>query len=125
MGVASGSLTSLREGNRKRVIDALRERGTASRADLARITGLSRSTVSTIVAGLLDSGLVSERDGKRDGRDGAHESHAGRPPVMVRPEIVTVEFVANSRSNTRSPMPLSPPALTVVFEAPAPVMVTS
>jgi predicted NBD/HSP70 family sugar kinase len=76
-------LTSLREGNRKRVIDALRERGTASRADLARITGLSRSTVSTIVAGLLDSGLVSERDGKRDGRDGAQESHAGRPPVMV------------------------------------------
>jgi predicted NBD/HSP70 family sugar kinase len=74
----SGSLASLREGNRKRVIDALREQGVASRAELARITGLSRSTVSTIVADLLDSGLVGERDGEPS--DGPQ---AGRPPVMV------------------------------------------
>ena len=74
----SGSLASLREGNRKRVIDALRERGMASRAELARMTGLSRSTVSTIVADLLDTGLAGERDGHPDG-----EAHAGRPPVMV------------------------------------------
>ncbi len=71
-------MASLREGNRKRVIDALRERGIASRAELARVTGLSRSTVSTIVADLLDSGLVGERDGSPSG-----EAHAGRPPVMV------------------------------------------
>jgi predicted NBD/HSP70 family sugar kinase len=71
-------LASLREGNRKRVIDALRERGVASRAEVARITGLSRSTVSTIVADLLESGLAGERDGQPDG-----EIHAGRPPVMV------------------------------------------
>ena len=75
----SGSLTSLREGNRKRVIDALRERGLASRAELARITGLSRSTISTIVGDLVDAGLVGERDGQP--ADG--ETHAGRPPVMV------------------------------------------
>ena len=71
-------MASLREGNRKRVIDALRERGVASRAELARITGLSRSTVSTIVADLLESGLANEREGGDDG-----EAHAGRPPVMV------------------------------------------
>ena len=71
-------MASLREGNRKRVIDALRERGVASRAELARITGLSRSTVSTIVADLLDAGLAGERDGQPGG-----EAHAGRPPVMV------------------------------------------
>jgi predicted NBD/HSP70 family sugar kinase len=74
----SGSLASLREGNRRRVIDALRERGVASRAELARITGLSRSTVSTIVTDLLESGLANEREGSVDG-----EVHAGRPPVMV------------------------------------------
>lgn len=74
----SGSLASLREGNRKRVIDALRESGSASRAELARITGLSRSTISTIVSDLLDSGLAGERDGHPDGL-----AHAGRPPVMV------------------------------------------
>ncbi|HLM31750.1 MAG TPA: ROK family transcriptional regulator [Solirubrobacterales bacterium] len=71
-------MASLREGNRKRVIDALRERGVASRAELARITGLSRSTISTIVADLLDAGLAGERDGQPAG-----EVHAGRPPVMV------------------------------------------
>ena len=71
-------MASLREGNRKRVIDALRERGVASRADLARITGLSRSTVSTIVADLLETGLAGERDG-----DSPDSTQAGRPPVMV------------------------------------------
>jgi predicted NBD/HSP70 family sugar kinase len=60
------------------VIDALRERGVASRADLARITGLSRSTVSTIVSELLDAGLAGERDGQPP-----EAAHAGRPPVMV------------------------------------------
>ncbi|MGH2986957.1 MAG: ROK family protein, partial [Solirubrobacterales bacterium] len=74
----SGALASLREGNRKRVIDALRERGVASRAELARITGLSRSTISTIVGDLLESGLAGERDGQPAG-----ETHAGRPPVMI------------------------------------------
>jgi predicted NBD/HSP70 family sugar kinase len=74
----SGSLASLREGNRKRVVDALRERGLASRAELARMTGLSRSTISTIVGDLLEAGLAGERDGQPSG-----ETHAGRPPVMV------------------------------------------
>lgn len=71
-------MASLREDNRRRVFDALRERGVASRAELARITGLSRSTISTIVGDLLDAGLAGERDGHPGG-----ESHAGRPPVMV------------------------------------------
>jgi predicted NBD/HSP70 family sugar kinase len=71
-------LASLREGNRKRVIDALRANGVASRAELARLTDLSRSTISTIVSDLLESGLAVERDGQPEG-----ETHAGRPPVMV------------------------------------------
>ena len=75
----SGSLASLREGNRRRVIDALRERGVASRAELARITDLSRSTISTIVGDLIDTGLAVERDGQPDGES----PHAGRPGVMV------------------------------------------
>ena len=74
----AGALTSLKEGNRRRVIDALRGRGTASRAELARLTGLSRSTISTIVNDLLESGMADERDGPP-----AEAHHAGRPPVMV------------------------------------------
>ncbi len=71
-------MASLREANEDRVIDALRVRGVASRAELARVTGLSRSTVSTIVSDLLDAGLAGERDGQPD-----RETHTGRPPVMV------------------------------------------
>jgi predicted NBD/HSP70 family sugar kinase len=78
-GTGSGSLTSLREGNRRRIIDALRARGVASRAELARITGLSRSTVSTIVGGLLEDGLATEREEEKP----ASEASTGRPPVMI------------------------------------------
>jgi glucokinase-like ROK family protein len=76
----SGSLRSLRKLNRQRVIDALRERGTASRAEIARATGLSRSTVSSIVADLVGAGLVRE---EADGTGVAHGDHGGRPPVLL------------------------------------------
>jgi uncharacterized membrane protein len=76
----SGSLRSLRELNSRRVIDALRERGTASRAEIARATGLSRSTVSSIVAELLDAGLVEEG---AEGTGVAHGEQGGRPPVLL------------------------------------------
>ena len=66
-------VTSLREDN-QRVIDALRQHGIASRAELSRITALSRSTVSTIVGDLLEAGLAAGQDGQPAG-----ETHAGRP----------------------------------------------
>jgi predicted NBD/HSP70 family sugar kinase len=80
MGKETGSLRSLRDANRRRVIEALGQRGVASRADLARATGLSRSTVSSVVADLQRAGLVSERDAP----EGAPtEAGVGRPPVMI------------------------------------------
>jgi predicted NBD/HSP70 family sugar kinase len=71
--------TSLRERNSLRVIDLLREHGTASRADIARWTGLSRSTVSSLVSDLQDSGLVVEQDGET----ARTRAGAGRPPVLL------------------------------------------
>jgi glucokinase-like ROK family protein len=76
----AGSLRSLRELNRGRVIDALRSRGKASRAELARATGLSRSTISSIVGDLIDSGVVSEEGGATGV---AHGEGGGRPPVLL------------------------------------------
>ncbi|MGH2839555.1 MAG: ROK family transcriptional regulator [Solirubrobacteraceae bacterium] len=73
----SGSLESLRERNRRQLIDTLRRRGSASRADLARLTGLSRSTVSTLVADLQASGMVVEQD------TGTRTSQQGRPPTLL------------------------------------------
>jgi predicted NBD/HSP70 family sugar kinase len=75
----SGSLESLREQNRRRLIDMLRRRGSASRADLARLTGLSRSTVSTLVSDLQSSGLVVEREPEPDTR----APQQGRPPTLL------------------------------------------
>src|SRR3954469_24399077 len=87
-----GSAPSLRASNRLRVIQALQLLGVTSRADLARHTGLSRSTVSTIVAGLQAEGMVVDRDA--DGRaaaggGGARAADAragaggGRPPALI------------------------------------------
>ena len=59
-------------------LDALRRRGSASRADLARLTGLSRSTVSTLVADLQASGLVVEHADAAPRRRGARAA-AGPP----------------------------------------------
>jgi predicted NBD/HSP70 family sugar kinase/biotin operon repressor len=73
----AGSLGSLRERNRRQLLDALRQRGNASRADLARLTGLSRSTVSTLVADLQASGLVVEREHAQ------RPSQQGRPPTLL------------------------------------------
>jgi predicted NBD/HSP70 family sugar kinase len=55
-----GSLAWLRDRNRDRVVAVLRERGRISQADIARVTGLSRTTIHTLVSELKDSGLVHE-----------------------------------------------------------------
>src|SRR6478735_2178279 len=73
-GLATGSLASLRERNRRSLISSLSERGMASRADLARLTGLSRSTVSSLVAEMQATGLVEERHASASG---------GRPGVLL------------------------------------------
>ena len=80
MPAGSGSLESLRGRNRVRVVDALRRHGLLSRADLARVTGLSRSTISTLVADLQDRGFVEERTGGAAPRAPV----LGRPPVLLQ-----------------------------------------
>ena len=74
----SGSLTSLRELNRGRVIESLRELGVASRAEIARSTGLSPATVSTLVGQLVETGLVVDAPQRLSRR-----SQSGRPPALI------------------------------------------
>lgn len=73
-----GSLEALKETNRQRVIAVLRTKGAASRADISRMSGLSRSTVSNVVADLIAAGLALEGDEARPASGGT-----GRPAVPV------------------------------------------
>lgn len=76
----TGSPGSLRDSSRRRVIKQLRQRGVASQAEIARRTGLSRATVSSIIGELRAEGLVAEVPGRLDeGRPGG-----GRPPMLLR-----------------------------------------
>ncbi len=74
-----GSLERLRTGNRRALVALLAAEGPTSRADLARATGLSRTTVSSLVAELIASGQAAETAGR--GRP--HKGGSGRPPVLV------------------------------------------
>lgn len=68
---------STRQRNRLQILEALRSSGSASRADLARKTGLSRSTVSSLINGLIADGLVLDRDETRSSAQG------GRPGALL------------------------------------------
>ncbi|MBT0769070.1 ROK family transcriptional regulator [Kineosporia sp. J2-2] len=72
-------LSALRSSNRRRLLDLLREHGEISRADLARLTDLSATTVSSLISELSDEGVVSEvgLDERRNGR-------TGRPGRLVQ-----------------------------------------
>jgi predicted NBD/HSP70 family sugar kinase len=75
----AGSLSSLRELNRLKVFEVVREKGSVSRAEIAMHTGLARSTVSTLVSQLQRAGLIVEREDVRlqSGATG------GRPALML------------------------------------------
>jgi len=65
---ATGSQASLREANRRRVLQALRAAGSLTQAELARQTGLSPATVSNIVRDLAEAGILDVTPTARSGR---------------------------------------------------------
>ncbi len=77
--VTAGSLERLRDANRRAITGLLASDGPMSRADLARGTGLSRTTISSLVADLIGSGHIIETTDR--GRP--HKGGSGRPPLLV------------------------------------------
>ncbi len=77
-GTADGAADTLRQFNRQRVLAALRDLDAASRADLSRVTGLSRNTVASIVAELQRDGVLREA-----GRPGPRTTGPGRPASLL------------------------------------------
>jgi predicted NBD/HSP70 family sugar kinase len=64
-----------KDHNTRLVLQTILDEGELSRADIARQTGLTRPTVSTIVADLLDSGYILET--------GQGPSVGGKPPTYL------------------------------------------
>lgn len=72
--IRTATPSSVRAVNRAIVLELIRRREPISRADLARITGIFRSSVSEIVDELIEDNLVSERRG---------QSTRGRTPMSL------------------------------------------
>lgn len=72
-------LTSLRAANRRLIVGHLQLSGEVSRAELARHTGLSGTTVSSLIAQLEAEGLVAET-----GADDRGSGRTGRPARLLR-----------------------------------------
>ena len=51
--------------NQRLVLKTIYHQGKVSRADIARLTRLTRTTVSSLVAEIMDDGLVEEALGQR------------------------------------------------------------
>ncbi len=84
--------------NRARLLQSLLENGPTSRADLARRINVQRATVSTIVAGLLQSGILVEDEAR------PHPGGAGKParPLSFAPESLLSGAVAVSRGRVET-----------------------
>jgi predicted NBD/HSP70 family sugar kinase len=76
----SGALqkSALREANERLVLDSIRRNPGISRAEIARVTGLARTSVTFVVDRLLRSRLVQEEEKPGNG------TQAGRPPTALR-----------------------------------------
>lgn len=68
----------LRRHNRRLVLRALYAEAAESRAELASVTGLTKPTISNLIAELLDEGLVSEQGPGRSTESG------GKRPTLLR-----------------------------------------
>jgi predicted NBD/HSP70 family sugar kinase len=77
--VPGHSLAQLRRSNLRAITALLGSGGPQSRADLARGSGLSRTTVSSLVAELLGTGVVMETED----RGTPYKGGSGRPPLLV------------------------------------------
>ncbi len=84
-----------RRHNRALVLQSLFTEGQASRADLARATGLTRVTISDLVAELLDEGWVEELGTRAGQRVGKPATLVGVVPDAAH--IVTIDLSDDER----------------------------
>jgi N-acetylglucosamine repressor len=74
--LAKATHQQTRDHNTRLVFRAIYDDGAISRAELARRTKLTRTTISTVVGELIERGLIEET--------GAGQFSGGRLPIMLR-----------------------------------------
>ena len=79
---STGGAPGVRAANRERILDLLRTRGPMSQADLARASGLSPATISSLARELREDGWLEPDDGDVSAR--------GRPLALSRSAGVAV-----------------------------------
>jgi len=102
-------LALMRELNERIVLSLLRQQGPISRAELARRSNLSRSTVSSIIATLLASDVVHET--------GIGNSQGGRRPIMIEFNYQSAFAIGIELGNTTLTILLTDLAATVLRRA--------
>lgn len=70
--------SGMRRVNEALLLDIIREKGLVSRAELARLSGLTKPTVSSQVASLIRRGVVQEQGA------GEPDERGGKPPKLLR-----------------------------------------
>jgi predicted NBD/HSP70 family sugar kinase len=106
-------LALMRELNERIVLGLLRQAGPISRAELARRSNLSRSTVSSIITALLASNLVRET--------GVGSSQGGRRPILIEFNYQSSFVLGIELADTRLTVLLTDLAATVIRRAQCPL----
>ena len=76
---AGSNISNVKAHNLQAILRTLLHWGVVSRVRIAQLTGLSTTTITNLVAELLDQGIVVE-----DGRELSHTGGVGRPRIPVR-----------------------------------------
>jgi predicted NBD/HSP70 family sugar kinase len=105
-------LALMRELNERIVLGLLRQEGPISRAELARRSNLSRSTVSSIIAALLAADVVRET--------GIGDSQGGRRPIMIEFNYQSALVIGIELGNSALTVLLSDLAAHIVRRATVP-----
>ncbi|MDI6911565.1 ROK family transcriptional regulator [Nocardioides sp.] len=107
-----GSLGELRAANLALVIAIIEQAGSLSRADLMRRTGLSRSTVSSLVVQLIEQGVLVERLD----RGTPYKGRSGRPPILLELATLTGVVAGIDVGHRHVRVALARPDSTIVLE---------
>lgn len=71
----ASNLTTIKNNNRSLILRVLNSQGKVSRAELSRITGLTKTSITNIISELLDMGIINET--------GTQDSQSGRKPILL------------------------------------------